>query len=388
MLRRIFYSVIILALILSIIITFPPKVLAESNNYEFLGFSGYVTSQTELETTIDIMKSENLNTYRVSFKPSWQALEGSFRGYNSDFIDYLLSNTNFFVIVDGNHLYPATEETASEARNHWTEVKDRIFLTLERYSNNPRVAVELINEYTSNDYHTRIQSLIDEIRNASYTNPIVTNKWKTAWDKFNDPLNNTYQGMHFYFNTWNPTNAIDNLKLALSGGIDKIINTEIGASDNEYKDYSQTNVANLKLFLEQCKEIGINNCLWMNTDAVNWQQGYTQYALALREPNSQTITPFSITIPTSSPAYSLSPAHKPTPIPTSKPTPTSLMTVSPTSPNNTPHGFDEVPTNDPRIIELSQAYTLVIACGMIAAVIVVASFLILKAAQFKRGLKQ
>jgi hypothetical protein len=311
----------LLASILTVSVIFQSGVLGQSSAYDFLGFSGYITSQTELTSTIAIMESQNLNAYRVSFRPSWQIQDGSIKSYNTAFIDYLLSNTNFFVIVDGNHLYPPTEASAQDARNHWVEVRDRNFQTLEHYPNNTRVAVELINEYASSDYDTRIQALIDEIRNAGYTNPIVTNKLNTEWLKFSDPLNNTFQGTHFYFNTWSPASAMTQMKIASSIGIKKILNTEVGASYKEYKYYTQANVDALESFLSQSHALGIGNCIWMNNDAVNWQ-GYTQYGFDFNTPAS---TPSPFPEPSSIPT----PKPSPTPKPTATPTPTS--TSSPTS---------------------------------------------------------
>ena len=78
-----------------------------------------------------------------------------------------------------------------------------------------------------------MQGLVTEIRAAGYTNPIVVDKWNQAWTVINDPLDNTYQGYHFYFNSWSVSGAISQMQTAQSKGI-KIINTEIGADYNEY----------------------------------------------------------------------------------------------------------------------------------------------------------
>lgn len=305
----------LLALVLSIGIISQLGVFGQSGDFEFLGFAGYITSQTELENTIALMQSQNLNAYRVSFKPSWQVPEGEVRGYNSAYIDYLLANTNFFIIVDGNHLYPGSEASAQDARDHWTEMRNRIFQTLEKYPNNTRVAVELINEYASDDYGARMQALIDEIRNVGYTNPIVTNKLHTVWQKLSDPLNNTYQGMHFYFNTWDTTRAMNQMNIAQSRGIAKLLNTEVGASSGEYKLFNQTSVDALESFLSQSQALGVNNCIWMNNDTINWQ-GYTQYSFTFNPPPTPTPSP--------TPDPTPSPTPTPTPSPTATPSPTPL----------------------------------------------------------------
>jgi uncharacterized repeat protein (TIGR02543 family) len=233
----------------------------------FLGLSGYPTSTTQLQHIIDTMDATGLNTYRLSFNPDWFSEKP--HPYNASFIQYVLDHSDYMVIADRNHLYPPDESTSSEARDNWVTVRASIFEVLETFPNNSRVAIELINEYVSDDYDTRMQALITEIRAAGYTNGLVVNKWTTAWHKFEDPLNNTYQGYHFYFNTWSLTGATSQLELALSRGI-KVINTEIGADSGEASAFTPATVSELNSFLNQCASMGVGNLVWMNTNLDNW----------------------------------------------------------------------------------------------------------------------
>lgn len=121
------------------------------------------------------------------------------------------------------------------------------------------------------------------LTDADYTNPIVTNKLTTIWLKFTDPLDNTYQGMHFYFNHWEASEAIEQMNIALSRGVTKILNTEIGAHSDEYEAFTQQNVDELETFLMQSQALGVNNCIWMNDDTENWQ-GYTLYDFTFDTP--------------------------------------------------------------------------------------------------------
>ena len=268
------------------------RVGIRTGDFEYLGFSGYITSGAELENTVALMENESLNVYRVSFKPSWEVPEGELRGYDTDYIDYLLDNTNFFIVVDGNHLYPR-ESQSIYAQNHWDLVRDRVFQILQDYPNNSRVAVELINEYAQSDYDAKTQALISEVRAAGYTNPLVTNKLTTPWLKFSDPLDNTYQGMHFYFNHWEASEAIAQIDIALSRGITKILNTEIGANSDEYEAFTQQYVDELETYLTQSQMLGVNDCIWMNDDTENWQ-GYTEYDFTFNTPTQNpTIAFFS-----------------------------------------------------------------------------------------------
>ncbi|MCL5877936.1 MAG: glycoside hydrolase family 5 protein [Candidatus Bathyarchaeota archaeon] len=321
--RELVFLFLFLSLLLSLGVILQFGGSDSEGNFEFIGLAGYITSQAELEKTIELMENKHLNAYRVSFRPSWISQEGEIKGYNPACIDFLLVNTNFLVIVDGNHLYPATEGSLY-AYNHWDQVRGRVFQVLERYPNNSRVAVELINEYNLADYDTKMQDLIDEIRNASYSNTIVTNKLTTNWHKFEDPLNNTYQGMHFYFNHWKTDGALAQMNRAINQyGITKILNTEVGASSDEYRQFTQTNVDELEAFLIQSQSLGVSNCIWMNNDTQNWQ-GYALYDFYLNPPNS---TPTPTIEPT------LPPTPPPTYEPTATPTPTASTTPEPT---NTP----------------------------------------------------
>ena len=165
------------------------------------------------------------------------------------------------------------------ARSNWAVVESSIFEVLERWPSNQRVAVELINEYVSDDFYPRMQGLVDKIRAAGYSNPVVVNKWNQPWTKIDDPLDNTYQGYHFYFNSWSLNGAMRQINTALSRGI-KIINTEVGADYNEYRQFDSSEVQELSSFLSQCEELGVGNTVWLNENLNNWPR-YESLSLTL-----------------------------------------------------------------------------------------------------------
>jgi hypothetical protein len=235
----------------------------------FLGLSGYPTSTSEIDEIIDNMESKNLNIFRMSFNPEW--FSGKPHPYRESYIQYFLDNSDCTIIVDRNHLYPPTEESASAARDNWQTAKNSIFEVLQTWPNNPRVVVELVNEYVSTDFYTRMQTLVDEIRDAGYTNPILVNKWNQPWRVINDPLDLTYQGYHFYFNSWSVSGAVSQMTTALSKGI-KIINTEIGADFNEASSFTTATVAELNSFMQWCTDQNVGNCVWMNQNLDNWER--------------------------------------------------------------------------------------------------------------------
>jgi len=163
------------------------------------------------------MDENNLNIYRMSFNPEW--FRSKTHPYKENYIEYILDHCDYTIIIDRNHIYPPTEDGARQARNNWNTVENSIFEVLEQWPNNQRVMVELINEYVSNDFYPRMQDLVDQIRDAGYTNPIVANKWNQPWTIIDDPLDNTYQGYHFYFKSWSVSAAISQMERAMSKDI-------------------------------------------------------------------------------------------------------------------------------------------------------------------------
>jgi hypothetical protein len=245
-------------------------------NY-FLGLSGYPTSTRQIDKILQIMNENHLNIYRMSFNPEWFSSKP--HPYRTDLIQYFLDNCNFTLIIDRNHLYPPTEESALAAQENWQVVEDSIFEILEQWPNNPRVIVELINEYIFDDFYPKMQELVTKIRNQEYTNPILFNKWNQPWTKINDPINQTYQGYHFYFNSWSLQGAMNQIQIAHSKGI-QLINTEIGADYREHDYFNQETVQELNNFILQCKELNVGNTIWMNENLDNWPD-YQENGLSL-----------------------------------------------------------------------------------------------------------
>lgn len=233
----------------------------------FNGLSGYPTSTSQIDQIIKVMDDNNLNVYRMSFSPEWNSY--SRHAYHASYVQYFLDHCDFTLIVDRNHIYPPTEDGAQEARNNWNIVENSIFEVLRAWPNNPRVGVDLINEYVSSDFYSRMQDLVNDIRSAGYTNPIVVNKWSQSWRVINDPMDNTYQGYHFYFNSWSVSGAVSQMENALSKGI-KIINTEVGADFNGYRDFDSSEVRELNDFIQWCTDRGISNAVWVNENLMNW----------------------------------------------------------------------------------------------------------------------
>ncbi len=144
----------------------------------YSGVSGYTTGISGVDAVIALLKQKKLNAWRATFTPSWK--NGGNHSYDKARIQRYLDTFNGIVIVDRNHLYPPGTTSDNDAVAHWTDVENSIFDVLKTWPNNPRVWVEMINEYTRSDLFTRFQALITNIRNAGYTNPVLCNKWNQA----------------------------------------------------------------------------------------------------------------------------------------------------------------------------------------------------------------
>jgi hypothetical protein len=342
-LKKILVSLLAIGLILplffSVIALNANAATTQSANKVFLGLSGYPTSTGQIDNIISTMKANGLNTYRMSANPAWS---GGPHPYHKEFIQYFLDHSDFTIIVDRNHLYPPTEASATTARNNWNTARNSLYEVLQAYPNNQRVIVELINEYISNDFYSRMQSLVTEIREAGYTNPLLVDKWSQAWTVINDPLDNTYQGYHFYFNSWSPSGAISQMQTAQSKGI-KLINTEVGADYNENSAFTTSTVSELNQFLSQTASMGIGNTVWMNENLNNLPR-YQQLGLdfpIVTAPTQPSVTPSPTATPTPQPTTLPTPTPTATPRPTITPAPTSSPTPTPTTPPPTSTVFQD-----------------------------------------------
>lgn len=240
-------------------------------NGPFIGLAGYPTSTYWLDQIINVMDDNNMNIYRMSANPEWFASKP--HPYNPSFVQYFLDNTpsDWVIIVDRNHIYPPTETGAADFRTNLLTAKNSVLDVCSDWPNNPRVWIELGNEYVSTDFQTVFQGLIDDVRNAGCVNTLVIDKWNTYWSTavFSDPQDAVYTGMHFYFNSWSVSGAITQMDYALSRNL-KVVNTEIGADSYEASNFDSGEVAEVSDFMQQSLDKGISNTIWMNENLDNW----------------------------------------------------------------------------------------------------------------------
>ena len=266
------------------------------------GLSGYVSNQNGMDDVIALLAAHPtaLNVTRLSFTPSWYATQT--HPWNSSLITYFLAHTpaTTSILIDRNHLYPPGAASDLDARNHWSSVNSSLFEILALWPNNSRVMVELINEYCSADFDVRMQNLITNIRLQVFNNTLVANRmWPYSWTVWNDPINETFQGFHQYMNERPLATAISRMQTARDTGIQKIINTEIGANYNEHESFTDTQVRDLEEFFNWCynQTAPIFNCLWMREDTENWDDagGYDDRAFTFPVPPvnaPETIPPY------------------------------------------------------------------------------------------------
>lgn len=261
-----------------------PMETARADVFIPFGLSGYPRNTATLQEIIDVMQEYHMNTYRMSFNPSW--FDNKPNPYSASLIQYYLDNTpsSFILIIDRNHLYPPNSESAAEYRANRVTARNDILTTLgtSNWGNNPRVWVECFNEYTSSDYLSQLQWMTDAIRSAGYTNVIVNNKWNTNWgvSVIDDDSPGQWTGYHYYFNTWSVSSAVYQMNLALQYGVGGIVNTEIGADYNEGSSFTDGTVGELNQFIEWSYENQIGNTIWMCYGLQNWEH-YQDHGLDL-----------------------------------------------------------------------------------------------------------
>jgi hypothetical protein len=269
--KFILYGILLILIVPMITSSSTITAKATTSNETYIGLSGYPTSTTQVQNIINAMTTNSLTIYRMSFNPTW--ISGP-DPYHPEYIQYFLDHTpsNWIIIIDINHIFPPTETGASTFRDNLDAARNSILQVAAAWPNNPRVWIELANEYTSTDFHDIFQGLIDDVREAGYTNTLVIDKWNTGWSSaiFSDPYDSVYVGMHFYFNTWSVSGAIYQMNIAQKLGL-KIVNTEVGADYNEANSFTTSTVDELNSFLEQCAELGVSNTVWMNENLNNWQ---------------------------------------------------------------------------------------------------------------------
>jgi hypothetical protein len=244
------------------------------------GFSGYIHSTSYVQDVIDIMHRHNQNIYRMSFRPSYSPGQ---HPYDSSLVQYYLQNTpsDWVVIVDANHLTPPDSSTAQQAIDNWNLIRARLQEVLEDFGNDPRVYVEVINEFyvSTSTFYDYMQDTVTWIRSLGYTNPIVFNKltWidgRNNWEIINDPLDNTYDGYHIYMDDENLNTIINSMQTAANMGI-KVINTETGPT-TEPSTFNQAHVNNIETFIQECTNLGFGNCVWLSWDT-GWYSDYMDW---------------------------------------------------------------------------------------------------------------
>jgi Cellulase (glycosyl hydrolase family 5) len=290
-------------------------------NPTYNGLSGYVTSTGNIDKLIQLMTAEGFNIYRMGFSPPWS----SNRPYNKEWIQYYLDHCNYVLVVDINHLWPgSTSYTTFE--NNIAACTEAALQVCRDFPNNQRVIVELVNEYYIKDrYIQYIQPMINAIRQAGYTNPLLVNKYANFdWNcvAFADSANNLIVGTHKYFNSLS-TNEVASMKTHMQEALNRgyrLINTEVGAADAS-ADFSTANTAALNELLTWCSARGIGNCVWMYEN-LNYWSNYQSLGLNIPPGTGSAPTP----TPTPTPTPSPSPTPATTPEPTSPPSPTPAPT--------------------------------------------------------------
>jgi hypothetical protein len=236
----------------------------------YFGFSGYGVSVAALQKLVAIMQGYHMNTIRISGTPPWQA-QGS-HALKFEYVDFILDNTDFNVIVDPNHLYnPTTGYTSTDFIANIASARARLLEFAQRYKDNPRVFIEIVNEYTESlngvllpGEYGIVQGLINDVR-AVCNNPLV---WDIMWPvKTYQPLigGSIFQGEHDYFgpSQSNAATVFQRMKDGAAAYGLSFLCTEVGADWNEGAAFTQQSVDTLNQFLNDCNDNSFGVMIWL-----------------------------------------------------------------------------------------------------------------------------
>lgn len=232
------------------------------------GFSGSITNQAAARDIIAESEARKLNAHRISFNPVW--VTGGSRPYNPAIVDYLLDNSDLTIIVDRNH--HTSQDTVD-----WAQAESSLMECLNRWGNNPRIILEIINEFVHDGQNVwdRCEPIIQRIKAAGYSNKLLINKHTLADDWRS--IEADFYGHHAYFSNLDDPdqdyNTLWQAKAQMNNAIAvnclPLVNTETGAHHQEANHFTAENVAILNEYLDWCKTLSIGNMLWMNRDLNN-----------------------------------------------------------------------------------------------------------------------
>lgn len=249
-------------------------------------FSSSEHTTTMYQNIKNKMVQYSLNVIRIGSSDMFNPNNPTFPWNNGDAVDWFLTNTNFYVVIDRHHTINVLSLTSSQI----TTIENDMVADAQRwasYSN--RVIIEAVNEYGGNDFYSVMQPILTHFRSHDLTNWLVFDRmgysasnpagdasWGYTWQTLYDPLSKTYQGGHYYMG--HPGSAGSNVGVPYASDIgtrcyngmvrgnsivqQPMFGTENGGDWEESN--SQVEVAQLTIYFQKCSESGFSNVLWMN----------------------------------------------------------------------------------------------------------------------------
>ena len=251
------------------------------------GFSGSIDSLAGADEVIQALKDYDGNCYRIAFNPQWtngsRPWEATVQ-YGPDGetkINYILNHPDFkgkYLIVDRSHMTDQDSGgelpyTGTTVRS-WNTVRQNAFDMCELYKGKENVIICIVNEYWWSTMYVYCEQLVQDLRNAGYTNPILNNKHNHAFDwdrhKTENPSLDFY-GMHWYFTDESDyrlySEWLKHMDSARDNGCLPLCHTEIGASHLGTQTWTQAQMDRLNDAVHESNARG-NGCLvWMQKDA-------------------------------------------------------------------------------------------------------------------------
>ena len=225
-----------------------------------IGFSVTPSSLSDCQDLIDDSEQYGSNAIRLAFSTS--VISGS-RTWHQEYVQYFLDHSSLIIILDPEHMYPPTLATANTFRSNLATVKTELLSRVLPFNGNPRVLIEMLNEFNDQTYFYSVSDeLADYLRAHGITNQLGVNLPPSYSNIVKYDAKLDFQGYHFYFNSWSASGAMSWINTALSKGI-TLINTEQGANDAE-PPFTSTQKTYLNSYLDQCFDKGVGNLVWLN----------------------------------------------------------------------------------------------------------------------------
>lgn len=139
-----------------------------------IGFSGTPRSISECQDYIDVCNEYRCNALRPAFSILEEHIPGS-RTWREEYVQYFLDNWDGYLILDVAHIYVYSSGNTPDGWSqifyeNLDDVLPEILRRVRPFNGNPRVEIELVNEYDivnpgqPNDFYAVVDRIATYLR--------------------------------------------------------------------------------------------------------------------------------------------------------------------------------------------------------------------------------